>query len=460
MLLLVGTVLLGAVVFALRESSILAAVLAALGMTFLGIFVLVAPIESPADILGFPFRFGSSLAILGRRINLQGAARGEVALLYLICGYFFLGSIADQPGRYFHSASTLCVLMLVISLMIEPFLFAAVFLVLAAMCAVVILTSSVEPARWGSLQLLILYTLAMLVILITGWMLENIGMTTSTTSIAQRAIVLLGIGFAILLIIPPFHFWLPSSASRINFFVLVFVALLLQTAGQFFLFGFFETYSWMRDSGMIQEAMLIAGSVVFVGAAIFALAQHELEKYLAYVLIASFGFSLLTTASSLIQGNVIAMGLIASRVFFLASLALGVSYRQKMARDHHSQRGKHDRLIFASIFIGLLSIVGFPPLGEFAFRWFTLVLFSQIDRQIAVLILLGIGLLFTGVIRWILALRKEQHAEEVMPSGALSGVERGIVLAGAAISVLVGVFPQLVYPWIRSVVVHLQNIFG
>ena len=54
LLLLVGTVLLGTVVFALRESSILAAVIAALGMMVLGIFVLVAPIESPADILGFP----------------------------------------------------------------------------------------------------------------------------------------------------------------------------------------------------------------------------------------------------------------------------------------------------------------------------------------------------------------------------------------------------------------------
>jgi formate hydrogenlyase subunit 3/multisubunit Na+/H+ antiporter MnhD subunit len=459
-ILLVGTGLLAILVFRMRESPVWAGAIAAFGMGCLGLFVIVAPIEFPVEVQGFSVRFGSTLEVLGRSIALRGAARPQVAFLYLFCAYFFIGSIADQPGRYFHSAATLCLLMLVISLMVEPFLFASIFLVLAAMCAVVILTSSMEPARWGSLQLLILYTLAMMAILITGWMLENIGVTASTASIAQRAIVLLGLGFAILLIIPPFHFWLPSSATRINFFVLAFIALIFQTSGQFFLYGFFEAYSWMRLNPMVQNALLLAGGIVFVGGGLFALAQIQLEKFLAYVLIAGFGFSLLTICSSLVLGSKTSLGLIATRIFFIASLALGVSIRQKILREDREAHGKVGNLVLASIAVGILSLVGFPPLGDFSFKWSTIADFSVIDIRIVIVLVSGITILFIGSARWIVSLSQERPSVELEPSYVLGRLDRSLILFGIIISMLVGVFPQLVYPWVRSVVSGLQNIFG
>jgi formate hydrogenlyase subunit 3/multisubunit Na+/H+ antiporter MnhD subunit len=344
--------------------------------------------------------------------------------------------------------------------MIQPFLYAAIFLVLAAMSAVVILTSSMEPARWGSLQLLILFTLAMMAILITGWMLDNIGISASTASIAQRAIVLLGIGFAILLIIPPFHFWLPSSATRINFYVLAFIALIFQTAGLFFLFGFFEAYAWLRVDPVAQEALLLAGGIVFVGGGSFALAQIELEKFLTYVLIAGFGFSLITVNNSLVNGSVSSLGYIATRMFFIASLALGVSFRQKNLRAPEGAHGSISALIFTSIAIGLLSLAGFPPLGDFSFKWSTINDYSTLDYWIVIALVSGIFILILGSIRWIHRLKQEQSTIMAEPSDGLSRLERSLILTGLIISVFVGVFPQVVYPWVHNVVSGLQNIFG
>lgn len=461
LILLVATVALAALVFFFRERPVWAALVSAIGTLLLAIFVILAPIESPVEIAGLSLRFGSTLRILGRAITLAGAARAQVALLYFLCAYFLAGSITDKPGRYFHSAAIVCLLMLVISLMIQPFLFAAIFLVLAAMSAVVILTSAVEPARWGSLQLLILYTLAMMVILITGWMLENIGVTASTTNLAQRAIVLLAIGFAILMIIPPFHFWLPSSALRINFFVLAFVAIILQSSGQFFLLGFFETYSWMRMNPMVYDSFLIAGSIVVLGGAIFAMAQIQLEKFIAYVLLVEFGFSLLAIASALSSGQSEILGFTVSRVLIVASLALGVSLRRKSIRDaEFGYSRRTEKIILGTIFIGMLSLVGFPLTGGFPFKWSLLADFSSVDFRVSIVIWMAMLILFLGSIRWIWALSRERIADPALGSTDLTRLDQGIIWIGLAMSLLVGVFPQLVYPWLRSVIIGMQNLFG
>jgi len=113
-------------------------------------------------------------------------------------------------SRFFPSVALLILAIVAASLMVDPFVFAAVFIELAAMGAVFVLVTQKHPRSTGATRMLILYTFAMLSILFTGSLLEVAGITSATPVLAMRVTFMLGFGFAILMTVPPFHLWLRS----------------------------------------------------------------------------------------------------------------------------------------------------------------------------------------------------------------------------------------------------------
>ena len=221
------------------------------------------------------------------------------------------------------------------------------------MACVLILVPPGSRSERGVLNLLVLYTMAMMAILFTGWLLENAGVTSVTPELALRVILLLGLGFAILLFVPPFHYWLPSIVEKVSPYSLAFVAIILQSSGMFFLLRFLDNFAWMRADPLISSAIQIAGIIMIVFGTIVAVAQVSFLKIAVYVLVADIGVSLLAIGSGFDFGTEIAVGLSSVRVFGLALWGLGAALMSKSG--YSIGAGRAALLPTAAALLGVLS---------------------------------------------------------------------------------------------------------
>jgi len=444
---------LAVVTLALRRRAYLPFAIASVAAAMIGLFVLFAPLDEAISLIGIPLRLDSTWQILGRPMSLDPQNRAGVGFLFLAGALFFGLGWAVSPGRSFVPAGLIALALLTGALTIQPFLFAAIFLELAAMACVLILIPPGSRSERGVLNLLVLYSMAMMAILFTGWLLENAGVTSVTPDLALRVILLLGLGFVILVFVPPFHYWLPSIADRVSPYSLAFVAIILQSSGLFFLLRFLDNFAWMRSDPLISTAIEAAGILMIIFGTLVAVAQKSFLKIAVYILIADIGVSLLAIGANLEIGTEIALGLTSVRVISLALWGLGAGLMSKSG--YLSGAGRAAPVATAAALIGLLSLAGQPLTAGFPWRWAIL---DQLGENIgigALLITLSMLAIVWAVLRWARVLYDSEPAEdETLP------VVAGRVAAAllVAICLLWGIFPQLGMPWVSQAAVGLVNL--
>ncbi|MGD8555573.1 MAG: proton-conducting transporter membrane subunit [Anaerolineales bacterium] len=459
LVLMVGTLALAIAVLALEKRPRACAATAAIGAGLLGIFAMTAPLDSPFPLMGAGLKLSSEWELLGRRLVMDASNRSAVGFLYLSGAFIMGGSWMANAGRHFAALGLACLAVLANSLLIRPFLFAAIVLELAAMCAVLILVSSSAGRYRGALRLLSLYTLAMMVILFTGWLLEIEGVTSGTPELAQRATLLLAFGFAILMGVPPFHLWLPTAGDESDPFGLTFVGVVLQSAAFFFVLQFMESYDWLRDNDAFLQGVRIAGmGMVFLGG-LWAMVQKSLGKLMAYALLADFGVSLLAMGAGTPDGYQLSLGILSARVIGLALCALGLVVARRSSgwesTDEAEGAAHAAPLASAAVVVGLMSIGGFPLTAGFPGRWALLGVLAEIDVLAASSILFAFFAIGAAVIRWLsVATRRSKLVQRAVT--ALD--ERILLFGGMGICVLLGAFPQSTFLWVARAASGLPNL--
>ena len=458
-LLFSGTAVLAVGAAALRGRPSSSGWFSAFGAIMLATLVLYAPVDEPQELLGLPLKLEAQWQVLGRSFVLDAHTRPMVSYLYLVAGFLFAGGWMARPGRYFNAVGLCMVGLLAAASSIEPFLFAAIFLELAAMAAVIILASSRFGEERGSLQLLVLYSLAMLVILFTGWLLENAGVTSITAELSGRALLLLGLGFSILMLVPPFHFWLPTTSSGAHPYALALVALALQSSGLFFLLRFMDTYAWLRTLPGAFQFLRLAGEAMLVFGGLAALAQPRLSGMMAYALLADFGVSLLAVSLGSSEGYQLALGMSAARVVSLAVGALGASViaRDTGALDRSSARGAAQRrpLATACVVVGALGLGGFPLTPGFPGRWALLAQAASAGLPVGAAVLGGTVLVCAAALNWG---RDFLGGSAPTDRPSISPGERAFLSSALALSSVLGLFPQLSFPWVVAALSGLTNL--
>jgi formate hydrogenlyase subunit 3/multisubunit Na+/H+ antiporter MnhD subunit len=459
LLLFLATGALAATAALLRGRPSLSSSISASGTLLLAALVLYAPLDEPLSLLGLPLKLEGQWQVLGRSFVLDAHSRLPLSYLYLVGGFLFAGGWLARPGRYFYAVGLSMLGLLAAAGSIDPFLFAAVFLELAAMAAVVILASSRMADERGSLQLLVLYSLAMLVTLFTGWLLENAGITSLAPELAGRALLLLGLGFSILMLVPPFHFWLPTTASGAQPYALALVALALQSSGLFLLLRFMDTYAWLRDLPAAYAFLRAAGATMLVFGGLAALAQRRLTSMLAYGLLSDFGISLMAIGLGTPAGFQLALGMSAARVVSLAVGALGASVlaREGGSLDRQTTAGAARRqpLAAACAVLGVMGLGGFPLTPGFPGRWALLTQAAGVGLPVGAAILLGTVLVSAAALSWGRTFLLGPAASD---SPRLRRNERLFLSSALLLSSFLGLFPQLSFPWVVAALAGLTNL--
>src|SRR5687767_1501491 len=437
--------------------------LSILGGVFAAVLALIAqfvPLEEALRVGTFSFKIDSSLNVLGRVLVILPAEGSLLALIYGATALWFFGAEASKTATRLVPIGLMITGLMVASIAVEPFLYAALFIEMAILIAVPLLTSIYSPPGRGVVRFLIYQTLAMPFILLAGWLLAGVEASPGDLALAVQSTAMLGMGFAFLLAIFPLYNWVPLLMEESSPFIVGFLLWILPTITIIFGAGFLDRYSWLRDSPQIVIALRSAGLLMVVSGGLWAAFQRHLGRIMAYGSVAETGFSLLALSLDPKLGIPILFLLIPARALGLAvwSLSLTVIKENVETMQYAAAQGmlRITPLAGAGMVIAALSTSAFPLLAGFPAR---LALWENLARvSLSGALWMGIGIigLLTSVFR---SLAVISMAEEYT-SWELRESPTQIFMLGVGVVGLfvLGLFPQTIQYFLSNLPAMFEHL--
>lgn len=426
------------------------------------------PIGEPISLGSAKFVIEDSFTILGRSFVLQSNDRFYLVLLYQGLVFWFGGAALARVNRLFVPLGLGMVALLTASLSVEPFLYAAPLLALTALVSVPLLSQPGKPNR-GVLRLISFIFLGFPFILFSGWLLQGLETAPQDASSLLEINVIIGLGFALLLGIFPFHTWISMLLLEGNPFAVAFVLYELPVAVSILGLSFIERYPWLI-TGELSTVLQFVGVLMVVLGGVWAGFQRHLGRMIGQAVIMETGFSLL--AISLLgsysqQALSLFFTLILPRGLSLGIWGLALSVLQNAMQGENKELPPEQALNYrqvqgiaqrypvasAALLLAHFSLAGFPLLAGFPVRLALLGALSNESISIGLACLFGLAGLMAGGIR---TLAVFISAEGVLAWESLETIpQRLLLVLGAAMLILVGLFPQ----WFTPFLVQMMAIF-
>ncbi len=424
---------------------------------FLAITALIVPVDQALQIGTFSLKIAPSIEILGRRLILIPADAPLLAIFYgLIAMWLFGGEVTGTAHRLVPFGLMVTAL-LVASIAVEPFLYAAILIEMAILLAIPLLLPLNQAPGPGLIRFLIYQTLGMPFILFAGWLLAGVEASPGDLELAIQSATILGLGFAFLLAIFPLYTWLPMLAEESSPYILGFLFWVIPTSTIIFGMGFLDRYSWLRTSEQLSQIMALAGLLMVVTGGLWSAFQRHLARQMAYAVIAETGFNLMAFSLPLDRAVETVFLLIIPRSLALLIWAMSLTRMNELAKPLRFsvvQGLAHMHPITATgLILAHLSVAGFPLLAGFPIR---LALWEGLASQslgVAFWFLIGILGLLTGAIRTLAVLviappGTGWELKERWGSGIMVGL-------GVIALFILGIFPQT----FRFLLVNLPAMF-
>lgn len=439
-----------------ERAIVLAGVLTALALAWLAWQLPIAQLISVGP---WHIKISDTLPVLGRRFILDNGDRPVLALIYLASGFWFGGAFPARPGSMFVPLGLAIVALMTATLAVDPFLYAALFIEIAALLCIPLLSGPGRPVGRGVLRFLTFQTLGTPFILFTGWMLAGAGVSPGELAQVVRAATLLALGFCFLLAVFPFHTWIPMLAEESHPYTAAFVFFMLPGIVSLFGLTFLERYAWLRASPSVYILLRSAGVLMILTGGLWAAFQRHLGRMMGYAVIVDIGVSFLAIGLSqgaefvsLLGSQSVSLSL---KVFFslfvirglgLGAWALALSGIRSRVEDMRFRSvqgtGRYMPIATASLVLAHFSLAGFPLLAGFPVRlalWENLVLVAPLTTFWAVLG--NLGLLIGGMrVLAVLVMGQGDAPWQITENRTLL-----FFLAAVSVALLLsGVIPQMV----------------
>ena len=418
----------------------------------LALTALIVPIDEALLLGPISLKISASLQFFGRTLSFKPADGSMLAILYGLSALWFFGSEAAGVARRIVPLGMMVIALLVASIAVKPFLFAALFIEIAVLLSVPLLSPPRQKPGRGTIRFLVYQTMAMPFILFSGWSLAGVEASPGDLAMTIQSAVMLGIGFAFLLAVFPLYSWMPLVAEETSPYIAAFLFWAFPTAITIFYMGFLDRYAWLRASSQLSNAIEISGIIMIVTGGLWSAFQRHLGRLMAYAAIAGTGFILL--AFGLGPGKLVEVVslLLIPRGLTLAvwGLALTIIQVNKKPLRFSAVKGyaRVYPLATAAIILAGLSSAAFPLLAGFPpilALWEGL---AGASLAIPFWLLIGLLGLLTGVIRslavFVMAPEKTGWAWN---ENWLQTIMLGLGMIGLFI---LGLFPQITNPLIAG----------
>ncbi len=401
----------GVILYFFRRQRRLVTILA---VSVTGLMALAAaklPIDEMILVGPWSLKLSSTMFVLGRRFILLDTDRPLLLLIWVSASFWIAGSFMARPGGLFIPAGLGIVALMTAALAVDPFLYAALLIEMAALLCVPLLSSPGKKTSKGVLRFLTFQTLGTPFILFTGWLLSEIQNTSANPELLLRAALLAAMGFSFLLAIFPFHTWIPMLSEEVHPYAAAFVFFMLPGIVSLIALSILDRYSWLRQDEVVFLLLRSAGTLMIITGGVFAAFQRHLARMMGYAFIVDLGISFLAlgvsqgpTGDSLNQSVVnIFYALFISRGLALGlwSLALSVIAHKVPDLTFRSAQGLGYKMPVASssLILAQLSFAGFPLLAGFPLRLALWERLAQISITGVLWALVGAAALIAGSLR-------------------------------------------------------------
>lgn len=449
-------ILAGTVLLFLRNERWVAFVASGLS-ALLALTAWLLPIETTYMIGNYAFKFSSTFEILGRRLILTANQQPMLTLIYGAAAFWFAAASAIGKAHRLIPLGLVTTGLLVASLAVEPFLYAALMIEVAVLLTMPILLGPHQKPGRGLLRFVTFQTLAMPFILFTGWLLRGIEADPGASALIQQAAILLGVGFVFLLAVIPFHTWIPLLGEESSPYLTGFVFWAFPTFALLFGAGFMDRYAWIRTAPLLPQMLNTVGALMVASGGILAALQNNLGRMMGYAILVETGFSLLALSLLETQGVELFFLLFIPRLVAMGLWALCLEALNKDAASLNipDVRGLARPWPFAAagLILANLSLAGLPALAGFPIRLAIWENLATVSLPVTIWALIGsLGLGIAAV--------RAAAALVAAPAGTAwqareSWPQRVFIGLGWLLLFGLGAFPQ----WMTPLLNRLPSIF-
>ncbi len=446
-----------ALIYLLRKVEAVAAISAAVLAIVIAIGLWKLPTAMPVRLAGRTVWLGRPLEWNDLSLVLTPAAQALLVYLLLTGAIAFILGWRTYQGRTFYPFGLILLACWATVALLQPLLIAPFVIVFASIVAVFLIQAGRPGDTRGAWYQLLFPALAVPFFLIAAWYINLAPLNPDDLAPYRIAGWLLVIGFILLLQPAPLAVAAPAIAGHAPPVVAVFLWIGGQAVTLFLLQRFLVTYPWMAATVDSARWLLWLGVLTAVMGGLLASVQNRLGRLLGYAGVFDYGILLVAMALRGTAGLPTAVWLLLTRTIALLTFALGAAaLRHYMESDHFDRlAGAASRLPWAvaALLAGGLALVGMPLSAQFASRWALLQLLAENDTRWVLLILLGGCGVLIGVIR---------AGKACFGSLSESEVEResfGITVLAftlVLVSVLLGIFPQLLTDPVAAVIMPLS----
>jgi NADH-quinone oxidoreductase subunit N len=352
-----------------RTLGIILTTLTAFGLALLAVLF---PEDLTLSLGPLTFVFEESMLILGRQISLAYNIFPFIAFIFAMSGLWVLSSnLPGVPGT-FRPISLVMTASLTAALGVQPFLYAALLIETAVLVSIPMLDTAKNKGYQGVFRYLSFMTIAMPFILIAGWLLTGVVILPPESPLVGQTAVVLGLGFALLLAVFPFHSWVAMVSEHNHPTMVSFLLFILPTTILVFGLNFFNRYAFLRTSAEIFNIIRIIGTLMIVFGGIWTAVQDHLKRAFGYATLVETGFSLLAL-------GFFAQGGLNWMLMLFPARALGYwlwGYALARMEDHCGSLeisaiqgfGRKYPLLLTGLILAQLSIAGLPLLASFPIK--------------------------------------------------------------------------------------------
>ncbi len=279
------------------------------------------------------------------------------------------------------------------------------------------------------------------------------------SSFLTLGLVLIILGLTFKLSSIPFHIWAPDVYEGSPTPVTALIAAGSKTAGFVVAMRIlFTALGGIRDE-WLGLVVFISGATILLGN-LAAMPQKNIKRMLAYAGIGSAGYLLIGIAASSVLGAEAVMFYLLAYVFAIIGsfLAIVVFYNVSGSDsiDAYAGLSRRSPLLAATLFIGLLSLAGVPPLGGFIAKFY--IFAAAVEKGLIGLAVIGVVMAIVSMYYFLLVVKRMYLIEpEVVEPIELNPVTRVALYGVNIITILLGIYPGPFTDWLMGVA---SNFFG
>jgi NADH-quinone oxidoreductase subunit N len=408
----------------------------------------------------------TSLPIFGANLLLDNSLRPIIMMVYLTVAFWFGGAYSARTGRLFTPIGLAIAAMLSAALTVTPATYAALLIELAVLLCVPLFSPPGKPVTRGVRRFLTFQTIGMVLILLADYFLAVASLQNSSLFSQRAAILAVGLGFALILPIFPFHSWMPMLAGETNPYSAAFIFYLLPSAVSFFLFDFLIRYTGTGVAPEMYAALRTIGALMMISGGLWAVYENHLGRMLGFVAVQQIGSSLLALSlNEVASPSMPLMGLFFAQLIpssiglavYAQSLSILQRYVASLQIKDVTGIARRFPIISGGLVLSMFSLAGMPLLAGFPVNYSLWSALSQNYRSLAFLALLGSAFIFIAGLRAMVALTSTPSETPWRVSE--NGLQGSLIGIGLLALLAIGLAPQLIIPYLTNMAILLSSPF-